>query len=157
MATETYSLLFDGYWRAPNIAGLPSASGVYCVYACTHNVQGGTVSIRNLLYIGEASNVRNRVAGHERWAHWQSYLLPGEELCFNAASIASASDRQRTEAAMIFRHKPLCNLEYVNTFPFDVTTILTGGDSARLDDVFTVYRTDADSLTALLAAMAGTR
>lgn len=154
MAEKTYALAFDGYWRAPNVDGLPAVSGIYCVYACTNNAQEGTVSIRKLLYMGEAANVRDRVAGHERWAEWQTHLLWGEELCFNAAPIAPASDRQRAEAAMIFHHKPPCNVEYVNTFPFDETTILTSGRNALVDAIFTVYRTPSDTLAALLGVMA---
>ena len=38
MSEKTFSLNFDGYWRAENVRGIPSKSGVYCVYECTHNV-----------------------------------------------------------------------------------------------------------------------
>ena len=33
MAAKSYSLDYDGYWRVPNISGLPANSGIYCVYA----------------------------------------------------------------------------------------------------------------------------
>ena len=91
MAAKSYTLNFDGYWRAPNVSGLPASSGIYCVYACTHNVQKKTVSIRKLLYIGEAANMKERVPGHERWQDWEHELLRGEELCFSAALIAPDS------------------------------------------------------------------
>ncbi|MBI1788113.1 MAG: GIY-YIG nuclease family protein [Acidobacteria bacterium] len=145
MAAKTYTLNFDGYWRAPNISGLPANSGIYCAYTCRHNRQENTVSIRKLLYIGEAANVRDRVSGHERWEDWKRHLLPGEELCFNAALIAPDSDRQRAEAAMIFHHKPPCNVEYVHVFPYDQTTISTSGRNALLDGYFTVYPTPQQS------------
>ena len=154
MAAKSYALTFDGYWRTPNIAGLPAASGIYCVYACTHNAQEGTVSIRKLLYIGEAENVSNRVSGHERWSDWERHLLSGEELCFGAALIAPASDRQRAEAALIHHHKPPCSVEYVDAFSFDETTISTAGRNALLDAYFTVYPTQPNSLAALLGVTA---
>lgn len=145
MAAKSYSLDFDGYWRAPNINGLPAKSGIYCVYACVHNVNEKTVTLRRLLYIGEAENIQSRVAGHERWKDWERELKAGEELCFNAALISPAADRQRAEAAMIHHHKPPCNVEYVHTFPFDTTTVATSGKNAKLDSYFTVHTTPATS------------
>jgi excinuclease UvrABC nuclease subunit len=110
------------------------------VYACTHNVQEKTVSIRKLLYVGEAANVKERVAGHDRRQDWKRELQRGG-LCFNAALIYPESDRQRAEAAVIHHHKPSCNVEYVDSFPFDQTTITTSGKNAELDGQFTVYTT----------------
>lgn len=141
---QAYSLQFEGYWPEPNISGLPTVSGVYCVYACTKNPDG-TVSISRLIYIGEAGNVQERVTNHEKWTKWRRYLKPGEELCFSAAHVA-ASDRQRIEAAMIYQHKPSANEEYVDNFPFDTTTIRLSGTIALLAPSFTVKRTDESSI-----------
>ena len=141
MAAKSYTLDFDGYWRTPNISWLPAKSGIYCVYACTYNQQEKIVSIKKLLYIGEAENVNKRVSEHERWQDWEGELRRGEELCFNAALISPESDRQRAEAAMIHHHKPPCNVEYVDSFPFEQTTISTSGKNAELDGHFTVYTT----------------
>ena len=138
MAAKNYTLEFDGYWRGANIAGLPASSGIYCVYACTHNTHSGNVSIRKLLYIGESENIRERVDGHERWDDWRNELQHGEELCFNAALISPKSDRERAEAAMIYEHKPPCNVEYVDHFPFDTTSIRTKGKNHLLRAIFTV-------------------
>lgn len=157
MREMTYVLTFNGYWRAPNIGGLPASSGVYGVYACTFNPYADTVSLDRLLYIGEAGNVRDRVACHERWHDWALRLQPGEELCFNAAPIAPALARQRAEAAMIHHHKPPCNVEYVHSLPFDETTILASGDMALMTPIFTVLPSPADTLAALLGVMARKR
>lgn len=143
MVAKSYSLEFDGYWREPNIGGLPARSGVYGVYACTHNVSKGTVSLNRLIYIGESENIRSRLASHEKWPVWRRQLRAGEELCVNAALISPGSDRERSEAAMIHRHKPVCNTEYVNEFPFEQTTITTQGKNALMDRNFTVYRKSA--------------
>jgi len=142
MAAKSYALTFNGYWREPNISSLPAKSGVYGVYACTHNTREGTVSLNRLLYIGEAVDVRARVAGHERWTDWKRKLQPGEEICLNAAEISPEADRQRAEAAMIFKHKPPCNTEYVDAFPFDTTTVATSGRNALMQASFTVTRTE---------------
>ena len=143
MAAKNYFLNYDGYWRKPNISGLPANSGIYSVYACVHNISVATVTIDRLLYIGESENVRNRIANHERWDDWARKLKTGEELCFNAALISPAASRERAEAAMIHHHKPPCNVEYVNAFPFDTTTVRTYGKNAKLDGHFSVYTTPA--------------
>lgn len=142
MAAKSYALTFDGYWREPNISGLPAKSGIYGVYACTYNEAGRTVSINRLLYIGEAGDVQSRVAGHEKLPAWKRQLKQGEVLCFNAALISPETDRQRAEAAMIFKHKPPCNTEYVDNFPFDTTTVTTGGKNSLMHASFTVVRTE---------------
>lgn len=149
MVAITYSLTFDGYWRAGAVAGLPASSGIYCVYACTHNAQSRTVSLKRLLYIGEAANIRDRVTIHERWDDWRRRLNFGEELCFNAALISPQADRERAEAAMIFKHKPPCNTQCVDSFPFDTTTIWTSGKNALLYPQFTVSPTPALGLAGL--------
>ncbi len=136
MAAKSYILNFKGYWPEPNIAGLPAESGIYCVYACTNHPN--EVRIRKLLYIGESDNICERVKGHERWDDWRSELQLGEVLCFNAALISPKSDRERAEAAMIYEHKPPCNVEYVNHFPFDTTSIQTTGKTCLLKARFTV-------------------
>lgn len=137
MAPESYSSDFDGYWREENIAGIPKASGVYCVYACTHNPERNTVSIRLLIYVGEAEDVNDRIVKHEKWDDWRSHLQRGEQVCFNLAPLQSP-DRERVEAALIFHHKPPENSEYKDSLPFDETTVSTSGKNKLLDSEFTV-------------------
>jgi excinuclease UvrABC nuclease subunit len=139
MAAKNYLLNFDGYWREVHKDGLPAQSGIYAVYAATYDAIANTVSLRRLLYIGEADNVRSRVATHERRPDWQRKLSPGEILCYSAALISPTADRQRAEAAMINHHKPPCNVEYVNEFPFETTGITTSGKNALMTVAFTVY------------------
>ena len=143
MVEKNYTLDFDGYWREPNISGLPPVSGVYGVYACTFNSSQGTVILNRLIYIGESANVKDRIATHEKWDQWRRQLRSGEQLCFNVAPISPAADRERSEAAMIHHHKPVCNVEYVNVFPFDTTSITTKGSNALMADFFTVRRKSA--------------
>jgi excinuclease UvrABC nuclease subunit len=151
MADQTYNLEFGGYWLARNINGMPAKSGIYWVYACTYNPRHDTVSLERLLYIGESENVRSRVSNHESWNDWRRKLKPGEELCFNAALITPDPARERAEAAMIFKHKPPCNSEYVNSFPFDKTTVRTSGKNALLSSAFTVHRTQNRTSETLLS------
>lgn len=137
---KTISLEFEGYWREINKGGVPAQSGIYCVYACTYNQSEDTVTLRELVYIGESENVRDRLTNHERLPDWKKRLKAGETLCYSVATV-SRSDRNRAEAAVIFHHKPPCNTEYKYSFPFETTTIQTSGRNNMLDSSFTVYRT----------------
>jgi len=142
MTAKSYSLEFDGYWREPNVSGLPAKSGIYGVYACAYDAVGKTVTLNRLLYIGEAADVRDRVSNHECWPDWRQQLKQGEVLCVNAALISPEVDRQRAEAAMIFKHKPPRNTEYVDNFPFDTTSVVTAGKNALMHASFVVTRTE---------------
>ncbi|BCO30027.1 hypothetical protein TspCOW1_01300 [Thiohalobacter sp. COW1] len=139
MTAETHHLEFDGYWREPNVGGIPAQSGIYCVYACRHNVNEKTVSLKRLIYIGESENVHERIAGHEKWPVWRRYLEAGQELSFSFAPITNS--RVRVEAACIYEHKPPANTEYVDNFPYDTTTVITSGRNALLKGRFTAYPT----------------
>ena len=99
MPHKSFSLEFAGYYREPNAGSLPSASGVYCVYACTYDPRDQTVSLRELMYIGESGDIRDRVANHDKHDAWKRRLRAGETLCFSAAAVSS-SDRTRVEAAL---------------------------------------------------------
>lgn len=111
---------------------------MYCVYACTYSAETNRVSLRELIYVGESSDVRERLANHERLKDWKRRLRVGETLCYSVAEVSS-DDRERAEAAVIYRHKPPCNTEYVNRFPFENTTIQTSGRNRFLEAVFSVY------------------
>jgi len=141
MAEKTFKVDFEGYWREPNISGIPSGSGVYCVYECTYNESSSTVSIHKLIYIGEADDVNDRIKNHENWDDWKKHVRWGNQLCFSYGYEESAN-RERVEAALIFKHKPLENSEYTDSFPFDKTTIILSGKTALLKTPFTVERTD---------------
>jgi len=140
MAEKTITIEFDGYWRDENKGGLPAKSGVYCVYECTHNVSQKMVTIHKLIYIGESEDVKSRVENHEKYSNWLKHVRRGNELCFSFGGVG-ATDRARAEAALIFKHKPPENDEYVDSFPFDRTTISLSGKTALLNTYFTVNRT----------------
>lgn len=137
MAPQPYTLNFNGYWDEGIAKGIPSKSGVYCVYACKSNQ---TVSIRKLLYIGEAEDVNGRIAKHEKWPDWRKHLNKEEQVCFNFAPVES-SECERVECAMIFHHKPPENTDCKDAFAYDETTISTSGRNSLLTEEFTVKRT----------------
>ena len=141
MVEKSITIEFEGYWRDENKNSLPAKAGVYCVYECTHNVDKKTVDIHKLIYIGESDDVKGRVAEHEKYEDWLKHVQEGNELCFSFGGVG-ATDRERAEAAMIFKHSPPENDEYVDSFPFDKTTMSLSGKTALLSTYFTVERTE---------------
>src|SRR5271154_3415278 len=109
MSAKSYDLNFNGYWRGPHLDSMPAQSGIYCAYACVYDANAKTVDLKRLLYSGEAADFRDRVSKHEKRQEWEGKLKLGEVLCFNAALISPAVDRERAEAALINYHRPPCN------------------------------------------------
>lgn len=138
---KTFEISIKGYWRESAINGIPSHSGIYFVYIGSYNASKDTVSLEDLIYIGEADNVKNRIEKHEKWKDWKKHLSTGQELIFSTGGISSTY-RERVEAAYIYKHEPVENKEYKNSFPFDQTTVKSSGETALLDTDFTVYRDD---------------
>lgn len=141
MAEQTYSIEFDGYWGEKSISGIPEKSGIYCVYESTPPNSEKKITISKLIYIGESSNVNDRIKNHEKCDYWKKQLSSDKVLYFSFAPVDSYS-RNRIEAALIFKHKPSVNTEYVECFPFDKTTIKLSGKTTKLNTEFTVPRKD---------------
>ena len=137
MMAKTINLEFDGYWREVDKAGVPAESGVYLVCVCRYNEARGTIALDKLIQIGEAENVNYRIENHEKWPEWHQHVLKGFEICFSFAGITSPY-RKRAEAALIYSHKPPCNDEYKDSFPFEKTTVVSSGQRALLSSPITV-------------------
>lgn len=137
---KNISIKFDGYWRDINKKFLPSKSGIYCVYACTYNVNAASAIIRELLYVGESEDVRNRISQHEKMRDWRKRLRTNEELLYSFGAIGS-NERYQAEAAIINHHKPPCNYEYQFSFPFTTTRMYISGEKAMLEENFIVKDT----------------
>ena len=138
MTEQTYNLEFDGYWRDAD--RIPAEPGIYGVYTYIVN-SDRTFTLKRLIYIGESVDMKDRVENHEKRKDWKKELREGEKIRFNAALTNSKEERKRAEAAMIHKHKPVCNTDYVDEFPFDTTTINTSGKNRLMKSHFTVYRT----------------
>jgi len=139
MAPKTITLSFEGYWRERNIDRISNESGIYVVYECSYNSQTNKVSLKKVIYIGEADDVNDRIANHEKWPAWKRHCGTNNEPCFSFAPVIS-TDRKRGEAALIYKHKPPVNEEYKYNFPFDDTTMSLSGETALLTTHFTVQR-----------------
>lgn len=127
MAEQTFNQEFKGYRRESKISTLSKDSGVYGVYRCTFDSETELVSLKELIYIGKADNINDRINGHEDWDIWRKELKTGEEICF-CYTFVGTSYNERVEAALINSNKPKLNIEYKNAFPFDKTTVKCSGE-----------------------------
>ena len=125
-----YDLNFKGYWKVPS-SGVAPWPGVYCVYVFR------SLSSYRVLYIGESSEVESNLVRHKLEPRWKR-VAKGHDLYFTAAKMPEASDRRQAAAAMIHRHRPPCNDEYKDAFPFPETTVTTAGENLALEEAFTV-------------------
>ena len=138
---KTIELEFKGYYREVNKDSIASVSGVYCVYSCVYNKEEKNVTIKKLRYIGESDNVHDRIASHDRLDDWKNSLGTGQTLCYSCAKVSS-DDRERAEAALIFKVQPPFNTEHTTEFIYEDTKILTSGKNKYLPDSFIVKKVD---------------
>ena len=134
-------LNFEGFWREEKKKLMPDESGVYCVYRCVYNSDENTVTIKELFYIGESENVNERIANHDRLEDWKGALQAGETLCYSCAKV-DEKDRERAEAAMIFKDQPPFNDEHKNGFDYEDTHIIIKGRKSLLSNDYVVHKGD---------------
>jgi len=134
----TKGLEFKGYWREidKNSISLKN-SGIYCVYRGVYNPSEDNLSLKELIYIGESHDVNERIQNHEKLEDWIKHLKSKEIICYSCAPIDS-TNRVRVEAAMIYKHKPIVNIEYKDNYPFPATEIITKNKNSLLAKNFTV-------------------
>lgn len=133
MTKRKFELTFEGYWRERDSKGLPSYSGIYAVLSYSHDPDKRKVVLHNLLYIGRADNIKERINIHEKWCVWKNLLKAGEELCFCCTPVPK-EDRERIAAALIYANQPLINTEYKNKFMFDTTVLNLYGNYGVLKE-----------------------
>ena len=128
-AIKAYSLNFDGYWREINKNGVPSKSGIYLVYRCVYDDKSNTVGLKDIIYIGQAENVHDRIADHDKLKDFNAQLKQGEELCYSVAVVPS-SDLDVVENALIFAQKPILNDKLKDSFNHGAVTVKVDGRCA---------------------------
>jgi len=122
---EEYRLTFDGYWRDCNKSGLPTYSGIYLVYKCVYNAQNDTVSLVDIIYIGQADNIHDRHIKHEKYVDFLSQLNDGQELCYSCAPVDE--DINLVENALIFAQKPVLNIEGRKAYKYPKAHFILSG------------------------------
>lgn len=106
--TKEYNIIFKGYWRNENQENIPEVSGIYLVYKCIYNSETKTVKLNELMYIGQAENIRTRIVNHEKIKAFLAECKTGETLCYSIAEVKK-EDLDIVENALIFAQQPNLN------------------------------------------------
>lgn len=136
---KSFNLHFDGSWSDSIREELPEYSGVYLVYRGT--LSHGSFLCREILYIGQAENIRMRHTKHEKRELFMAELRPGEVLFYSCAPMTKA-DLDRVENALVFEMHPKLNDKLTESFPYEITTVVSDGQCSLLKKQFTIERKD---------------
>lgn len=139
MAAKTYNVTIEGYWRYKNKEAIPNHSGLYFVYEALYHPRSDSITLIKLLFVGQSENVHDHIINEKKETPWQEHINVGSELAFSSGFV-DRSHLNRLETAYIFRHKPPCNKEFKDIFPFDQTSVFSTGKTALLDTHFTIQK-----------------
>ena len=125
-----YQLDVQGYYKDQSRTGFPHSSGIYFVYRGIYIPHLKTVTLMELLYIGETENLYDRHNEHDKRNEFLARLQEGEELFYSFALTESLSNEQRkkVEVALIYELCPPLNVQNVDSFIYDEITINVLGD-----------------------------
>lgn len=118
----TYNLNFRGYWIDSHKNGLPEGSGIYLVYKCVYKENIRKVSLRELVYIGQANNLKTRIDTHDKREKFLQDCVAGETICYSIAEIPQ-KDLDIVESALIFMQNPKFNERKCDVFNYDTTEL----------------------------------
>ena len=103
-----YKKEFEGYILDSDVDTLPRESGVYIIYRCVFNPETNKVDLKELFYIGKASDLLQEIKYHKRRNEFLAQAKKGEELCYSFA-LVSKSQYDIIENSLIFMQKPRLN------------------------------------------------
>lgn len=115
---KTYNIIFNGYIRDEKKESLPEYSGVYIVYRCMFNPQERTVTLIEILYIGQAENINHRICNHDKRDEFFNELTEDETICYSYAKV-DKKNLDIIENALIFAQKPRLNDKLVDNYNYD--------------------------------------
>ena len=81
---KTYNVTFKGYRMESDAEGLPEYSGIYIAYRCVYNKVANKVSLKELIYIGQAENIRRRILSHRNTGDLNRSCCENETTCLRA-------------------------------------------------------------------------
>jgi hypothetical protein len=122
---KVYKLKFEGYWARDF---LPEYAGIYLVYTGTFDRVRQEYIPNRLIYIGEASNIRERHTHHEHQAQFDEQLNDGEILLYATCQSSNHRNRVRIQDALIYKIRPLLNQQAVAMFNHPDTFLLLSGE-----------------------------
>ena len=134
-----YDLNFTGYFV--DVEALPTGPGVYCVYRSLYNTEDKTVSLKELLYVGQKENVHDLFMERDKMEEWGRRIRPTERLCYSVASLDIRSLKP-CEAALIYLAKPLLNDVGKDSYGYKDAYLSVSGAAKLLPTDVVVYGPD---------------
>lgn len=126
-----YDITFKGYRRDCYKDGLPHYSGIYMVYRSKYVRETDKVRLSEIIYIGQAEDLHDRINNHEKYDDFLSKCLDGEEVCYAYANVP-ISELDIVENALVFAQKPILNTQLVDNYKYESASFTIDGDCALL-------------------------
>lgn len=128
---KKYNVNFKGYWLDENKGSIPNSSGVYLVYRCKFNETVNKVSLIEIIYIGQATDLQERIKNHDKRVSFLSTCKNQEKLCYSIAEIES-QNLNIIENALIFAQQPGLNEQYKDNFNYEESAFDLDGACALM-------------------------
>ena len=139
---KQYNVIFDGYWREVNKKYIPEFSGVYIIYRCSYVSPQNVVDLIDVLYIGQADNLRRRLSQHNE-TEFHTALKTGETLCYACAPV-DKEEMNQVENGLVFAEKPPYNDKLKNEYSYDDAEFHLEGTCSLLKKTDFIITTDND-------------
>ena len=123
---KTYNVTFKGYRLENDADGLPEYSGIYIAYRCKYNKDTNKVSLTELVYIGQAENLKKRILSHKSSGDLNSSCLDEETICYSYASV-SLNDLNIVGNALIFAQEPSLNTQQKTEYNHEAASFVIEG------------------------------
>ena len=134
---KTYRLNFEGSILDNQRLNLPTYSGIYLVYRGYLAENRTKVHCNEIIYIGQAIDIKKRLLDHEKRSLFLHHLQENEVLFYSYAKVAE-EDLDRVENALVFKNQPELNDKLKDAFLYPQTQIISTGQCALVPPDFTV-------------------
>ena len=101
------------------------------VYRSKYDVALDKVTLLEIIYIGQSSDVKDRIANHDRISDFQKTLIQGETLSYAFAPVMS-QDLDVVEKALIIAQRPRLNEQNQSSIDFGDKQFQVSGKCALL-------------------------
>ena len=126
-----YNLHFEGSLLDEYRSNLPTYSGIYLVYRGTLSTDRKSLICAEIIYIGQAEDIRRRLSAHNKRTEFFEKLQKGEVLFYSYAKVEQ-DNLDRVENALIYKCQPTLNETGRDSFPYPSTVIDSDGQCALL-------------------------
>lgn len=142
----TYNKEFEGYRLDNDIDTLPRESGVYMIYRCVFDQKTDKVELKELFYIGKASDLLQEVKFHKRREEFLAQAKKGEVLCYSYA-LVNKLQYDIIENSLIFMQKPRLNNNLRDSYDHQDAAFHFSGACGLLD--YTDYKIENEVVISL--------